>query len=103
MPSTLKPNHISAMDAAERTGCTYRQLDYWISHGVFAGVRHPGTGNYRSIPGSLIPVIRAVADVAGAFRGANISTDLLREVAVRYSDGMLWLDNGVAITWKVPS
>ena len=96
---------ITTTEAAERAGCSYRQLDHWITHGVFDGTRSPGSGHARSIPESLIPAITVVARVAFALRTAHVrsSIQLLRLAALDYQTGRIELSQQVALTWEVTS
>lgn len=56
---------LSAALMVEVTGCTYRQLDHWTSHGhITATAKAPGTGSPRAWPESEARAAAAIRRLA---------------------------------------
>lgn len=94
---------MSSRDVCAIAGCTYRQLDYWCSRGVFGHNRSSGSGAYRAWPVSILEPVMAVADVvrafhdlAGAFKG--MSCDRLRQVAEEVERTSLHMGEVLVVT-----
>ncbi len=97
---------VSSAEVCRRTGATYRQLDYWMSHGIIPGPPGPGSGYRRTIPADLVEPIRAAVAVQNAVtkrgRGATgLHSSILAEIIRNPDGGRIELGDGVAITWTV--
>jgi hypothetical protein len=88
--------------AAELAGISYRQLDWWITHGaVPLDSPNPGSGGRRMIPDWYIPRLRLLGHISAA--GGNnggMQAHALRRVFDNYEAERVEFD-GFAITWKV--
>lgn len=85
---------MNSAEAMQRSGATYRQLDYWTRQGFLRPVGGSGSGFSREWPDAEVAVLRrmVVATAAGL-------SPAIAEKAARLEDGnFLYLGAGVRIT-----
>lgn len=97
---------ISTVEAARKTGVSYRQLDYWVTHGVFGDdvSRNPGSGNPRMFPADLMPHLATLGAISRslAYGNANanqVTTAFMRQVVENFDTGYIDLGEGIHLTW----
>lgn len=106
------PAEVSSSTACERSGLTYRQLDYWRRNGVFVplGVdrKGPGSGGRMRWPTDDLPLLEAMARLSRMGPARWASTERLRELAEQWVEGgrrpgvyVLTGGEGVALTVEV--
>lgn len=92
---------LSAVELAQRTGATYRQIDYWTRRGLLGPVQGSGrgSGHYRRFPMSAVLVADALVAV-GALTEVRRQMDLYDAVAVAALAGETSATIGrVTISW----
>jgi hypothetical protein len=91
-------------DAAAAAGISYRQLDWWLTHGAVPHDNpHPGSGGRRTIPAWYIPRLRLMGQMSAAVSidgNGGFPHTVLRQVFDNYEDGELQLD-GFSLRWRV--
>lgn len=66
---------ISSTELAERSGATYRQIDYWTRVGYLTpAVASSGSGSYRKFSEADVDRVRAMAAVSGTHLSSLLHT-----------------------------
>jgi len=98
---------LTTQQVCDKTGVTYRQLDYWERADLFVEFCTPagGSGTHRRWKSSVLPIVIVLGELSSAMRkhpsvgqGAP-SIDLLRRVVENFDQGMLFLGDYVRILW----
>lgn len=92
---------VSVMEAAELTGSTFRQLDYWIRDGIIPATgADRGSGSRRWIDSSLLPAIKMASTFSNAC-GGFVPLAVLRRIvdSSATGGGFCELTAGVFIVW----
>jgi hypothetical protein len=99
---------LSAPEACERAGITYRQLDWWIRNDaipVTDDMDAPGSGHYRRVPDWYVPRLRLLGEVQRALgNGGNggVHARHLRKMFDHYYIGS-YTAGPITITWTPES
>ena len=97
---------IKSMEMVERTGISYRQLNYWVGRKLVESEGGVGSGNTRYFPTSQIPIVRLLGLVSKwASKGypqQGLQIRVLRDLVDAYGRGEENLDlgNGVTLSWS---
>lgn len=97
---------IKSQDLLERTGITYRQLDYWCRIGlipVHGGPANPGSGRSRQFDESIVEKIKVVHRICNAFgenKSRSLTTEFLKKVLENYDKGYIDLGEDIYLGWR---
>jgi hypothetical protein len=65
----------STSEMCRLAGCSYRQLDYWMRHGVIhPAIRADVSGTRRAFSPRQVPIVRMVADLSGLGATCDVMT-----------------------------
>lgn len=80
---------LTASEAATTARVTYRQLDYWTTHGLIrTKVANPGTGNHRTYTEHEVRVLTLMAQLVKAGIEPRSAAKVARQV-VTYGEGRI--------------
>lgn len=83
MDATLRQRTVSARQAADLAGCTYRMLDYWLRTGVLrCTVEAAGSGSRRRFTVSDVAALQLVRRL----RELDVPLDTVRSVTASLYD-----------------
>lgn len=88
---------LSTTEVCRAAGCTYRQLNHWVSLGVFEDldIRSPGSGRYNQFTVEQTYIARAVAVLASLGSSRSIvAPTVAAQLAERHDwfDGLILVD-----------
>lgn len=93
---------IGSLDIVDETGATFRQLDWWVRHGVVPtlGLSSPGSGNQREFHENVLPRVKLLVSVSKAFSNRT-SVETLRKIYNAYDVGFITLDDNIdlIVSW----
>lgn len=76
--------HITAADAARKARVSYRQLDYWTTHGLIrVKEANPGTGNRRRYTEREVRVLTLMARLVKAGVEPRAASKIARQIVTR--------------------
>jgi len=86
----------------KHTGATHRQIDYWSNKVplVKSVAEKEGSGHWREYDESVIPRVRVMVAISGAFARV-FSVDILASVFEDYYEGRIRIAEGVYLSWDV--
>ena len=89
---------INSRELAERTGATFRQLDYWCTRGIIHPLwgDNPGSGRRRSFNEAIVDRVLLLVRISRAFQRENIP---MHQAFDRYDEGDLDLGEGLTLSW----
>jgi len=95
---------VSTVEAARQSGCSYRQVDYWIRTGAVPATTMMtglGSGKYRQIPAWYIPRLKLLGNVSKLFGIRNgPPVEMMRDLFDNYDKGQMAYDE-ITVSWKV--
>lgn len=93
---------ISSSELANRTGASYRQVDYWVRAGMIMPVRKskaaPGSGHRRRFEEEIVDRVTVMVKVSGIFDG-HPPGGLLKRIYDNFEDGHIDMGEGIRLTW----
>jgi hypothetical protein len=101
MPSQTnnKPDPIIGhAEAQERSGATYRQLDYWIRQGYLRGIGMEGSGTIRDYPDAEVEIAAIIVRLLAAGLVLPVAAAVARTVIetgdsnVPLGDAGIWIE-----------
>jgi DNA-binding transcriptional MerR regulator len=79
-PVTREPRLLSSLEVCRRTGCTYRELTYWLEIGLVSStVAATGSGSRRGFNEREVRWVQAVVDM----RKVGLGPDAIRDALDR--------------------
>jgi len=92
---------ITSKELAQRTGATYRQIDYWCGLDLISAVgkNKPGSGYYRGFEEAIVPRVTFLVKVSNAFNH-SFRKDTLKMISDSYEEGSIDLGDGITLSWK---
>jgi hypothetical protein len=93
--------YISTQELADRTGASYRQIDYWCRNDIFGpvGENTPGSGYRRRFDESEVRKVELLVRVSSVL-GRITTLSLLKTVYNNYKDGFVDLGEGLILSWE---
>jgi DNA-binding transcriptional MerR regulator len=103
----MKVETLTTAEVAVRSGCTYRQIDYWTRAGILDGYivkAAAGSGTRRAYKSSVLPPLEIIAELTAATAVNNTASSFLSMAVIsrildNFDDGFTWLSDNVKIVW----
>jgi DNA-binding transcriptional MerR regulator len=92
---------IGSKALSDKTGATYRQIDYWCRIGLISpiGKSTPGSGYYRQFDEEVVPRVALIVRMTEAFNH-TFKREVLKDIYDCYEDGSYEIGEGITITWS---
>ena len=93
---------MSTREFLDKTGATYRQLDYWVRQNVFFPIDGTGlgSGQHRLFSSLLVGPVTTLVHISKQLDG-SITTSVMADILDAYDDGVLHLGDGIELRWAV--
>lgn len=92
---------LSSGELVERTGASYRQIDYWCHIELISpiGDKTPGSGNFREFDERIIERVRFLVNFSRAF-DHSVRSVTLKKIYKEYNKGSIDLGEGIVLSWR---
>jgi hypothetical protein len=105
----VKVETLTSAEVAVRSGCSYRQIDYWARGGLlddYIVVPAKGSGSRRAFAVSVVPRLIILNELTKSMgttqsNGSLIPMEVHARILQNFDDGFLRLSPNVVLTWAV--